>query len=39
MLNCPEYVVVSAVAINTVGVFETLKAVITGVVTNIQKQI
>ena len=39
MLKCPEYVVVSAVAINTVGVFETLKAVITGVVTNIQKQI
>jgi hypothetical protein len=39
MLNCPEYVIVPAVAINAVGVFETLKAVITGVVTNIQKQI
>lgn len=39
MLNCPEFVIVPAVAINAVGVFETLKAVITGVVTNIQKQI
>ncbi|MGA9399068.1 MAG: ADP-ribosylation factor-like protein [Anaerolineaceae bacterium] len=39
MINCPEYVVVPAIAINAVGVFETLKAVITGVVTNIQKQI
>ncbi len=39
MLNCPDYVVVPAVAVNTVGVFETLKAVITGVVVNIQKQI
>jgi signal recognition particle receptor subunit beta len=39
MLNCPDYVVIPAVAVNTVGVFETLKAVITGVVVNIQKQI
>ncbi len=39
MLNVPEYVIIPAVAINAVGVFETLKAVITGVVTNIQKQI
>jgi signal recognition particle receptor subunit beta len=39
MLNCPDYVIVPAVAVNTVGVFETLKAVITGVVVNIQKQI
>lgn len=39
MLNCPSYEAIPAVAINATGVFETLKAVITGVVVNIQKQI
>jgi signal recognition particle receptor subunit beta len=39
MLNCPEYIVIPAVAINAGGVFETLKAIITGVVVSIQKQI
>jgi signal recognition particle receptor subunit beta len=38
MLNRPDYEVIPAIAINAVGVFETLKAVITGVVINIQKQ-